>query len=226
MTSLAQRTDALEVSAGPPIKAGADSTKAGANVRKAGLYTYSVARVDGDLAEAIKTELLTAQVATNTASVQVTQRAMATLDGKVSSSYVVRTQISVGGVPYAAGFAVGVDYSGGMISSQFIVNAGTFAVIDASASSSNAIYPFVVRGNQTFISQALIGDGWITNAMIGDYIQSTDYVPGQRGWRISKSGNSVEINGSDGRGRLVITNTLVLVYDANGTLRVRMGLWG
>ena len=61
--------------------------------------------------------------------------------------------------------------------------------------------------------------------MIGDFIQSTDYIAGVRGWRISKSGNSFELNGSNGSGRLSLTNNALLVYDANGTLRFRAGMW-
>lgn len=74
--------------------------------------------------------------------------------------------------------------------------------------------------NSTFIQ-----DGTITNAKIGEVIQSNNYVPGQLGWRLDKTGN-FEINGTvAGGGRTTITNQLISVYDNNGTLRVRMGIW-
>ncbi len=118
-------------------------------------------------------DTLTATVGGYSASIQTIQDAQASLDGKVSASYVVKTQVAANGQRYMAGIAIGVDYSGGDVTSQVLVNAGTFAVINATDGSTPATYPFVIQGNQVFISQALIGTGWITNAMIGNSIQST-----------------------------------------------------
>ncbi|MFG6765196.1 hypothetical protein ACGY3A_31695, partial [Burkholderia pseudomallei] len=85
--------------------------------------------------------------------------------------------------------------------------------------------PFVVQGGQVFLRQALIGAGWITNAMIGNYIQSDNYIAGRQGWRWDKSG-WMEINSVNGSGiRTVIDGNGVRVYDGNGVLRVRMGMW-
>jgi predicted phage tail protein len=204
--SVASQVDALEVTAGTPVKAGADTMPAGANTRLAGIYTYSVARVDGDLAEAIKTETLTAQVSGYSASIQTIQQAQATLDGKVSASYVMKVQVAANGQRYMAGIALGVDYSGGDVSSQVLVNAGTFAVINATDGSSPTTYPFVIQGGQVFISQALIGTGWIQNAMIGDQIKSnTNNSAGLPTWEINKSGT-----------RYVRGNTFTITEDSNG----------
>lgn len=200
VTSMATRVDVIEATSGVPVKAGADTTKAGANTRKAGIYTYSVTRVDGDLAEAQKTETLTASVngslsALNNSyvslqgSVQVAQQATADLNGKVSTSYAIKTQVAANGQRYLAGISLGVDYSGGDVTSQVLVNAATFAVFDASNGSSPLIYPLVVQGGQVFLNQALIGTGWITNAMIGNQIRSTGNTSGgQARWEINKDG--------------------------------------
>lgn len=67
-------------------------------------------------------------------------------------------------------------------------------------------------------------DGAISNAKIGNTIQSNNYVANSTGWQINKTG-TFYINGSGGTGRMVITNTLISIYDNNNTLRVRMGLW-
>ena len=61
---------------------------------------------------------------------------------------------------------------------------------------------------------------------IGDNLQSTDYVAGVSGWKLSKGGN-IEFNGTvAGGGRLTMSNQLIQVFDASGKLRVRMGIWG
>ncbi|WP_137984524.1 phage tail tip fiber protein, partial [Pseudomonas viridiflava] len=73
------------------------------------------------------------------------------------------------------------------------------------------------------IQSAFIQDGTITNAKIGSYISSTNYLAGQSGWILNKNG-TLEINGMvAGGGRLVITNRSVRVYDVNGVKRVRLG---
>jgi len=162
-------------------------------VNTATIQNVSQAQVSGDMALASRIDTVAASLAGNTAAVQAVADAQVSLNGRVSSSYVVKTQISAGGVPYAAGFAVGVDYSGGTVSSQFLVNASTFAIIDASAAATVSVYPFVVQGGQTFINQALIGTGWITNAMIGNKIASTTTRPsdGLPRWEWNKDGGNV-----------------------------------
>ncbi|MGC1328974.1 phage tail tip fiber protein, partial [Pseudomonas sp.] len=83
--------------------------------------------------------------------------------------------------------------------------------------------PFAVQGGQVFLGSTFIQDGTITNAKIGSYISSTNYIAGQSGWILSKDG-TLEINGVvAGGGRLTITNRAVKVYDASGVLRVQLG---
>jgi len=73
------------------------------------------------------------------------------------------------------------------------------------------------------MSQALIGNGWITNAMIGSFIQSDNYVSGSQGWRLDKTG-TFEINSPlPGGGRMRITPQQVIVYDSNNVDRVTLG---
>ncbi|WP_312836958.1 hypothetical protein, partial [Pantoea sp.] len=63
----------------------------------------------------------------------------------------------------------------------------------------------------------------IQNAMIGDYIQSNNFVAGSVGWRLDKSG-TMEINGSvSGQGRLVISNNRIVSYDENNNPAAVMG---
>ncbi|ONS97381.1 hypothetical protein A8E36_29425, partial [Burkholderia cenocepacia] len=69
-----------------------------------------------------------------------------------------------------------------IVESQVLVSAQRFAVVDPNNGGAS-IVPFVVQGGQVFLRQALIGSGWITNAMIGSYIQSDNYIAGQQGWR-------------------------------------------
>ncbi|UEP31307.1 phage tail protein [Burkholderia sp. B21-007] len=190
----------------------------------ADIRTESEARVDAISAQAQQITTVRAQAEANAAAVQTVAQSYADLNGRVSASYQIKTQITTDGRTYIAGIGIGIDNNDGIVESQVLVSASRFAVVDPNYGGA-MIVPFVVQGGQVFIRQALIGAGWITNAMIGSYIQSDNYIAGRQGWRLDKSG-WFEINASDGSGnRLVMDGSSVRVYDGNGVLRVRMGMW-
>ncbi|HIE5947119.1 TPA: phage tail protein [Burkholderia cepacia] len=191
---------------------------------RADIRTESKARVDAISAQAEQITTIRAQANQNAAAVQTVAQSYADLNGRVSASYQIKTQITSDGRTYIAGIGIGINNDSGIVESQVLVSAQRFAVVDPNNGGSS-IVPFVVQGGQVFLRQALIGAGWITNAMIGSYIQSDNYVAGKQGWRLDKSG-WFEINASNGSGnRLVLDGSSVRVYDGNGVLRVRMGMW-
>ncbi|HDV6326118.1 TPA: DUF1983 domain-containing protein [Burkholderia cenocepacia] len=191
----------------------------------AGIQAESQARVDADSAQAEQITTVRAQANANAAAVQTVAQSYADLNGRVSASYQIKTEITSDGRTYIAGIGVGINNDSGIVESQVLVSAQRFAVVDPNNGGAS-IVPFVVQGGQVFLRQALIGSGWITNAMIGSYIQSDNYIAGRQGWRLDKSG-WFEINSTDGRGnRTVIDSNGGRVYDANGVLRVRWGVWG
>lgn len=151
----------------------------------------------------------------------ISERMVAYTDAAGGSAiYTLKAGIKYGGANYDAGMSVAVTINGNSVDTRFAVNANQFVVINGSGK--NVYSPFIIKDGQALISQAFIGEGWITNGMIGGYIQSNNYVAGSVGWRISKDGN-FENNGTDGSGRMTQTNTAISVYDANGVLRVKMG---
>lgn len=187
----------------------------------AGTITVQSVAADATQAQAQRIDSVTATVGTNTASIQTQQTAISSLNGRLAAAYSVRTEVTLNGQRYAASLALGVDASGGEVTSQFLVMASRFAVLNSDGSTVTS--PFVIQNGQTIINTAIIGDGTITNAKIGQTIQSNDYVSGQTGWRLDKSG-AFEINGSiPGEGRLNITNVRLVMYDENARLRLLIG---
>ena len=93
------------------------------------------------------------------------------------------------------------------------------------------VVPFSITSDVVSIDSALIKDGTITNAKIGNTIQSTSYNSGSAGWKIDKTGSAefndatfrgtLDVGGSSGS-RMTITSTKLRVYDGN-TLRVKIG---
>jgi predicted phage tail protein len=162
---------------------------------------------------------------TNTAAIQQTAAAFADTNGKLSTMWSVKMQVTADGKYVAAGIGLGIENTGAGLQSQFLVSADRFAIVNTIAGGAISI-PFAVQGGQVFMNQAFIQDGTITNAKIGSYISSTNYIAGQQGWILNKDG-TLEINGIvPGQGRLVINSLNVSVYDANNVLRVRLGYLG
>lgn len=142
---------------------------------------------------------------------------------ELAAMYAIKTQLTVDGRTYIAGIGVGVENNDGIIESQVLVAASRFAVLDPNVAG-QVIAPFVIQDGQVLINDAVIGTGRITNAMIGSFIQSNNYVAGAAGWRLDKSG-SLEINGTAaGMGRLLINNQRVRIFHPNGVLAIDLGI--
>lgn len=162
---------------------------------------------------------VTAQFADQQAAIQQKMTAYADASGG-SAIYTLKTGIRYGGVNYDAGLSVAVTINGTQVDTRVAVNANQFVVM--SGSGNNVYSPFVIKDGQVLISQAFIGEGWITNAMIGGYIQSNNYVANKSGWRLDKAG-TFENYGSEGNGALKQTNVTISVRDENGVLRFQAG---
>lgn len=175
-----------------------------------GKVTAQATKVDG-----LETELNGAQLAISTNSTAIQD-----VDGKVSATWSTRLQYTTATGEYKyAGIGLGLENGPGGLQSSFIIDADKFAIGQGDT------IPFAVQNGQTFIKSAFIQDASITMLQIGDNLQSTDYVAGVSGWKLSKGGN-IEFNGTvAGGGRLTMTNQLIRIYDNNGTLRVRLGIF-
>jgi predicted phage tail protein len=201
-----------------PTYAGDTTTNAGDNTVSAGVWSVWSAIAEGDYAQSQQIE--TVETNLNGANLSIAQNAQAIqeVDGKVSATWSVRLQYTSATGEYKyAGVGLGLENGPGGLQSKFIIDADMFAI------GQGGTIPFAVTGGQTFIKAAFIQDGTITNAKIGAYIQSDDYVAGSAGWRLSKTG-VFEINGSvPGQGRMTMTNRSLRVYDAAGQKRVQLG---
>jgi predicted phage tail protein len=161
----------------------------------------------------------------NTSAIQQTANAYADTAGKLSTMWSVKMQVTQNGQYVAAGIGLGIENTGAGLQSQFLVSADRFAIVNSIAGGAVSV-PFAVQNGQVFMNSTFIQDGTITNAKIGSYISSTNYIAGQQGWILNKDG-TLEINGIvPGQGRLVINAQNVSVYDANNVLRVRLGYLG
>lgn len=190
---------------------------------EAAILQESIARADADGALATQVNSVQATAAGNTAAIETTSTALAGLDGELTAMYSIKVGIDSQGRYYSAGMGIGIENTPSGMQSQVLFVADRFAILNAVNGTFTA--PFVVQGGQTIINNAVIGNATIGFAKINDDVQSTNYVAGQTGWRLSKNG-TLEFNGTvAGQGRLTINNNVLRVYDGAGTLRVRLGIW-
>lgn len=202
--------------------AGDTDWNAGDETSFAGTVTTLSVIATGDYALSERVENTEASVGETQAVVQQTSQTVVDLDGRISATYTLRAQVTADGRIYAAGMGLGVEQQpDGSYQSQVLFDVGRFAVINLV--NNTVTSPFVIQGGQTFISQALIGTGWIQNAMIGDVIQSTAVgAGGQPRWKLDKNG-SLAMNGPVGGGALSINDQNIFVRSPSGQPLVALG---
>ena len=221
VTAQASTTNALRASTRDDGGSGAkaDALKGWANT--AAIVEEAKVRASDIEAEATKTTQLQATVGQNTSAIQETASALANTNGQLQTLWSVKMETTAGGQKYAASFGLGLQVDPSGVSSQFVVRADTFMLLNLA--NGVPVSPFSVSGGQTFVASAFIQDGTITNAKIGEYISSTNYIAGQQGWILKKDG-TFEINGIvPGQGRSMMTNRSLRFWDVNNVKRVQIG---
>lgn len=109
--------------------------------------------------------------------------------GKLKDMWSVKVGQTVDGKLYTAGIGVGVENTPEGMQSQVLILADRFAVLNtADGQGSEVSVPFAIEGGQVFMNSAFIKDAAIDSAKIAQQIQSSNYIDGQRGWAIDKSG--------------------------------------
>ncbi|NWA68009.1 host specificity protein J [Pseudomonas reactans] len=221
VTAQASTTNALRASARDDSGSGAKADALKGWASTAAIVQESKVRATAIEAEATKTTQLQATVGQNTSAIQETSSALANTNGQLQTLWSVKMETTAGGQKYAASFGLGLQVDPSGVSSQFVVRADTFMLLNLATGT--PVSPFAVTGGQTFIDSAFIQDGTITNAKIGNYIQSNNYVANTSGWKLFFDG-TFEINGAfGGQARQVINNRGGKVYDENGVKRYQWG---
>ncbi|KEL77365.1 MULTISPECIES: host specificity protein J [Citrobacter] len=150
----------------------------------------TIAQVDKAMAE-MSTQVQ-AQFNDVTAALEDKLTAVVDVTG-ASAIYTLKTGVRINGVMYNAGMSIAVlAESGKPVVTRVGFNANQFVLMSGSGNTQYS--PFAVVNGQVFISDAFIQDGSITNAKIGNFIQSNNFVAGSTGWRIDKNGNA-ELHG-------------------------------
>ena len=123
-------------------------------------------------------------------------------DGVVTHS--INITIKHNGVSYnAAGQVISAQVKNGKLESYIGYNANNFAWYNP-VNGKMELFMYAKNG-QFFIRDLFIEDGSITNAKIGNVIQSNNYVAGKSGWIINKNGFA-ELQNIKARGEIEATS--------------------
>ena len=190
----------------------------------------TIAQVDKAMAE-MSTQV---QAQFNNVTAALEDKLTAVVDATGASAiYTLKTGVRINGVMYNAGMSIAVLAEAGKpVVTRVGFNANQFVLMSGSGDTQYS--PFAVVNGQVFISDAFIQDGSITNAKIGNFIQSNNFVAGSAGWRIDKNGNA-ELHGKlyadsgqfafNGTNNTVVINGNGLTVNLSGGGRVVVGRW-
>ncbi|MCL8168334.1 host specificity protein J [Enterobacter kobei] len=160
------------------------------NGNKASINSLNQTFSDYQQATATQINGITATVNGHTSAITTNAQAIANVNDDLKAMYNIKVGVSSNGQYYVAGMGIGVENTPFGMQSQVIFLADRIAV--TASIGGNITLPFVIENGQTIINSAIIGDGTIDNAKIGDYIQSSTWDgTGNVGWHINKSGYAV-----------------------------------
>ncbi|UPZ07930.1 phage tail protein [Pseudomonas aeruginosa] len=217
--SSASSLDVLQAAARrePATGEKADALKGWDTIARAA--TEVIVRANEIEAQAKRVETVQAQTSANGAAIQTTQSVVASLDQGVKAMYSVKLQAHANGQQYATGFQLGFDSGTSVTTMAF--QADRFLWFNSS--SGQTVAPVSIVGGQMFINNAMIQDGSITNAKIGNVIQSTALgANGEPLWKLDKGG-AFTMNSATSGGFMRQTAEAIKVYDGNLVLRVQIG---
>ncbi|QNP21059.1 phage tail tip fiber protein [Providencia rettgeri] len=158
---------------------------------------------DNQKSQAEVNEFIKSEVGETQAAIEKMAKTEVDYQGNASSVISFKTAVMYNGQYYDAEMIIGAGVKNGQVVTQIGFSADTFAIFNPVSGKLETA--FAVVNGQVFIGSGFIQDGSITNAKIGNVIQSDDFKKGEKGWQISKNGNP-EFNDGTFRGKVYATD--------------------
>jgi predicted phage tail protein len=167
-----------------------DTLSSTVGTNTAAIQSEATTRANADSALSTRVDGVQSTAGTASANAQTALTTSANTNNSINASYSVKLMTMDNGTKVAAGFGLGLGNESGVTQSTFAVSADRFVVLNSSLSG-QVFSPFAVDGGQVFIADAFIKKATITNALIGQGINSatqtsygqpvmsTDYAAGQ-----------------------------------------------
>lgn len=167
---------------------------------------------DNEKSQAEVNELVKSEIGENKAAIE--RRAETSVDqqGNSRAYFSIKAGVLHNGQYYDVKMMMSAQVKNGQVVTQIAFAADEFIIFNNA--NGQLVTPFAVVNGEVFIGSGLIQDGSITNAKIGNVIQSNDFKKGEKGWQIDKNGNP-EFNDGTFRGKVYANDG-----EFNGTVYV------
>lgn len=138
------------------------------------------------------------------AQVNDVSKAIQDTNGKLSAYRTMKVEIDNNGRQYVAGMTMGVENTSAGMQSNVIFLQDRFSIMNHA--NGNPQMVFTTQGNQVVINDAVIGNGAITDAKIGNVIQSDNYKHGVSGWQLLKNPGVLNAVNANISGKIIATS--------------------
>ena len=129
------------------------------------ISTEATTRANADTANATAISNLSTTVGTTNANVSTLQTSVSNLEGDADAMFVIQVATESNGSKSAAGMVIGSNASSGSGAQSYVqFQADKFAIWSGSTN----VAPFIIDAGTVYIKEAMIEDGSITNAKIGN----------------------------------------------------------
>nr|WP_275076843.1 DUF1983 domain-containing protein [Providencia rettgeri] len=158
---------------------------------------------DNQKSQAEVNELIKSEVGENKAAIEKRAETSVDQQGNSRAYFSIKAGVLHNGQYYDVKMMMSAQVKNGQVVTQIAFAADEFIILNNA--NGQFVTPFAVVNNQVFIGSGFIQDGSITNAKIGNIIQSNDFKKGEKGWQIDKNGNP-EFNDGTFRGKVYATD--------------------
>uniref|UniRef100_UPI00235EFCEC phage tail tip fiber protein n=1 Tax=Providencia rettgeri TaxID=587 RepID=UPI00235EFCEC len=167
---------------------------------------------DNEKSQAEVNELVKSEIGENKAAIEKRAETSVDQQGNSRAYFSIKAGVLHNGQYYDVKMMMSAQVKNGQVTTQIAFAADEFIIFNNA--NGQFVTPFSVVNNQVFIGSGFIQDGSITNAKIGNVIQSNDFKKGEKGWQIDKNGNP-EFNDGTFRGKVYANDG-----EFNGTVYV------
>src|SRR5690606_36866032 len=127
------------------------------------------------------------------AAVQEVTQAVASLDGELSTMWAVKMQVNSAGQYVYAGVGLGIENQGGLLQSNFLIQADRFQVMNDINGTPTSV--FAIVNGQVYIRSAVIQQADILNLIVTGELKSANYIAGQQGIKTNFATSEFDVNG-------------------------------
>ncbi|WP_272664714.1 MULTISPECIES: phage tail tip fiber protein [Providencia] len=154
---------------------------------------------DNEKSQAEVNELIKSEIGDNKAAIEKRAETSVDQQGNSRAYFSIKAGVLHNGQYYDVKMMMSAQVKNGQVVTQIAFAADEFIILNNA--NGQLVTPFAIKNNQVFLGPTYIEDGSITNAKIGNVIQSNSYKAGDDGWKIDKDGD-VELNNAIFRGRI------------------------